>query len=371
MQRHIHPVTCRETTPASELVDVTIRFCRFDLPWNDLLTHSTSCLCRLHGTNPFEIRNFETLVFIDRSDFSIGIGYLEIELMNPTAALLITQGLNGLGYGMLLFLVSSGLTLIYGMMGFLNLSHAFFFMLGAYFCATFLQITNSFWISLVLAPFAVSLVGMLAERFFLRNLENNELGYIGQILPTLGIALIILTSVAMFWGRSLWIETPLLLQGHFFIGQLSYPIYRIFIIVLSFAVLILLSLIIFKTRMGLILRAAVSDSDMVSALGINISLIFTVVFGISVWLAGLAGVALTPVFFVNPLFAYQWALETFVVVIVGGLGSLPGAFVVAILFGELHSYGVQFTPRLAPILMFLIMILVLTFKPTGLFGKRG
>ena len=291
--------------------------------------------------------------------------------MNPNVALYITQGLNGLGYGMLLFLVSSGLTLIYGMMGFLNLSHAFFFMLGAYFCATFLEITGSFWISLLLAPLAVALVGMLAERFFLRNLEHNELGYIGQVLPTLGIALIILTSISLFWSRSLWIETPRLLQGVVSIGGLSYPIYRIFIIGLSLVVLIFLAMIIYLTRLGLILRGAVSDSDMVNALGVNIPLIFTLVFGISTWLAGVAGVALTPIFFVNAGFAYQWALETFVVVIVGGLGSLPGAFVVALLFGELHSYGVQFMPKLAPILMFLIMVLVLSFKPTGLFGKRG
>jgi len=291
--------------------------------------------------------------------------------MSPLVALYITQGLNGLGYGMLLFLVSSGLTLIYGMMGFLNLSHAFFFMLGAYFCATFLEITGSFWISLLLAPLAVALVGMLAERFFLRNLEHNELGYIGQVLPTLGIALIILTSISLFWSRSLWIETPRLLQGVVSIGGLSYPIYRIFIIGLSLVVLIFLAMIIYLTRLGLILRGAVSDSDMVNALGVNIPLIFTLVFGISTWLAGVAGVALTPIFFVNAGFAYQWALETFVVVIVGGLGSLPGAFVVALLFGELHSYGVQFMPKLAPILMFLIMVLVLSFKPTGLFGKRG
>ncbi|MBT6498281.1 MAG: branched-chain amino acid ABC transporter permease [Deltaproteobacteria bacterium] len=291
--------------------------------------------------------------------------------MSPLVALYITQGLNGLGYGMLLFLVSSGLTLIYGMMGFLNLSHAFFFMLGAYFCATFLGITGSFWISLLLAPLAVALVGMLAERFFLRNLEHNELGYIGQVLPTLGIALIILTSISLLWSRSLWIETPRLLQGVVSIGGLSYPIYRIFIIGLSLVVLIFLAMIIYLTRLGLILRGAVSDSDMVNALGVNIPLIFTLVFGISTWLAGVAGVALTPIFFVNAGFAYQWALETFVVVIVGGLGSLPGAFVVALLFGELHSYGVQFMPKLAPILMFLIMVLVLSFKPTGLFGKRG
>ena len=129
--------------------------------------------------------------------------------------------------------------------------------------------------------------------------------------------------------------------------------------------------LIYRTRLGLVIRAAVSDTEIVSSLGVNISLVFSVVFGISTWMAGVAGVALTPIFFVNAGFAYQWALESFVVVIIGGLGSLPGAFVVALLFGELHAFGIQFFPKLAPILMFVIMVLVLSFKPLGLFGKRG
>lgn len=291
--------------------------------------------------------------------------------MNVNLALFIAQSLNGLGYGMLLFLVASGLTLIYGMMGLLNLSHAFFFMLGAYFCATFLNIFDNFWITLLLAPLVVGLLGMLAERFLLRNLENNPLGYIGQILPTLGIALLILTSVSIFWARSLWIETPDILRGFVSIGGLNYPIYRFFIIGLSVVILIAMMFLIYRTRLGLVIRAAVSDADIVSSLGVNISLVFSVVFGISTWMAGVAGVALTPIFFVNAGFAYQWALESFVVVIVGGLGSLPGAFVVALLFGELHAFGIQYFPKLAPILMFVIMVLVLSFKPIGLFGKRG
>ena len=291
--------------------------------------------------------------------------------MSPVTVLYVTQAIHGLVYGMLLFLVASGLTLIYGMMGFLNLSHAFFFMLAAYLCSTFLEITNNFWISLLLAPIVVGLVGMLVERFFLRNLEHGALGYIGQILPTLGIALLILTAVMFFWGpRPPGITIPKSLVGFASIAGLNYPIYRLFIMGLSFVILAIMALILFKTRLGLIVRAAVSDADMVSALGIKIPLVSTLVFGIGTWMAGVAGVAAAPMFAVNAGFGYQWSLEAFLVVIVGGLGSLLGAFVAALVFGELHSYGVQLIPRLVPVLMFLVMVLVLCFKPMGFFGKR-
>ncbi|MBL7175500.1 MAG: branched-chain amino acid ABC transporter permease [Desulfobacteraceae bacterium] len=291
--------------------------------------------------------------------------------MSPVTVLYVTQAIHGLVYGMLLFLVASGLTLIYGMMGFLNLSHAFFFMLAAYLSYTFLEITNNFWISLLIAPVIVGIIGMLVERFFLRNLDQGALGYIGQILPTLGVALLILTAVTLFWGsQQPGITIPKSLAGFTSIAGLNYPIYRLFIMCLSFVILAIMSLILFKTRLGLIVRAAVSDADMVSALGIKIPLVFTLVFGIGTWMAGVAGVAAAPMFAVNAGFGYQWSLEAFVVVIVGGLGSLLGAFVAALVFGELHSFGIQLIPRLVPVLMFLIMVLVLSFKPMGFFGKR-
>ena len=291
--------------------------------------------------------------------------------MDPTVALYVAQALNGMAYGMLLFLVSSGLTLIYGMMGFFNLSHAFFFMLASYLCSTFLDMTGSYWISLFLAPFAVAGIGMLAERFFLRNLEFGPLGYIGQILPTLGIALMLASGVAIFWeGKQLWVEIPGQLKGLVTIAGLDYPVYRLFMIGLSFVILTIMGWILFGTRLGLIARAAVSDAGMVNALGVNIPLVFTLVFGIATWMAGVAAVVLTPLFLVTTGFAYMWALESLVAVIVGGLGSLPGAFVAALLLGQLHAFGVQLTPRLVPVLMFLFMVLVLSFRQTGLFGKR-
>ena len=291
--------------------------------------------------------------------------------MSPVTVLYVSQAIHGLVYGMLLFLVASGLTLIYGMMGFLNLSHAFFFMWAAYLCSTFLEITNNFWLSLLIAPIVVGLCGLLAERFFLRNLDRGALGYIGQILPTLGVALLILTGVMFFWGsKPAGITIPKSLAGFVPLGGLNYPIYRLFIMGLSFAILAIMALLLFKTRLGLIVRAAVSDADMVSALGIKTPLVFTLVFGIGTWMAGVAGIAAAPMFSVDAGFGYQWSLEAFVVVIVGGLGSLLGAFVAALVFGELHSYGVQLIPRLVPVLMFLIMVMVLSFKPMGFFGRR-
>jgi len=291
--------------------------------------------------------------------------------MDPITAMYVVMALHGLLYGMLLFLVASGLTLIYGMMGYLNLSHAFFMMLAIYFCSSILAITDNYWISILLAPILIGLLGMLFERLFFRNLESGDLGYIGQILPTLGVALVIMTMVGMFWGsKRPNVDIPAALEGFVFVNGLQYPIYRLFAIGLTFIIFIVLVLILFKTRLGLIVRAAVSDAGMVNALGVNSPLVFTSMFGIGTWMAGMAGVVAAPLFAVDSGFAYQWSLDTFVVVIVGGLGNVLGAFVFAIVFGELRAYGVLFFPRLVSPLMFLVMAAVLYFKPLGLFGKR-
>jgi len=291
--------------------------------------------------------------------------------MSPVVAMYVSQAIHGLAYGMLLFLVASGLTLIFGMMGVLNLAHAFFFMLAAYFCFETLQWTNSFWVSLLVAPVIVGILGMLVERFLLRRLERGALGHIGQILLTLGLSLIIAGGVKFYWGTEpLVIRMPEILEGFVSLYGIKYPVYRLFIIALSFSILGILALLLFKTRLGMIVRAAVDDADMVDAVGINIPVVFTTVFGIGTWMAGVAGVAAAPMLSVFPSLADQIGMDAFVVVIVGGFGSLLGAFLAALVFGELNSFGVQFIPRLAPILMFLFMALVLSFKPSGFFGER-
>jgi len=181
----------------------------------------------------------------------------------------------------------------------------------------------------------------------------------------------ILELCKLIWGtESLVVKIPESLDGLLNFAGLNYPIYRLFIIVLSSVILGIMALVLFKTRLGKIVRAAVSDADMVNALGINTPMVFMLVFGIGTWLAGVAGVAAGPLLTVFPGMADQMLLDAFVVVVVGGFGSLIGAFIVAIFLGELNAFGIQFIPRLAPILMFAFMALILAFKPMGLFGER-
>ena len=289
--------------------------------------------------------------------------------MSPTAVLYVSQAIHGLAYGMLLFLVASGLTLIFGMMGILNLAHASFAMLAAYFCYQVLLITDSFWMALVIAPVFAGICGVLTERFLLRTVHKQ--GHLAELLITVGIMAVILEIVKIFWGtESLVVKIPESLSGLVNIAGLTYPIYRLFVIGLSVAILGFMAVILFKTRLGKIVRAAVSDADMVSALGINTPLVFMLVFGIGTWLAGVAGAAAGPLLTVFPGMADQLGMDAFVVVVVGGFGSLGGAFIVALFLGELNAYGIQFIPRLAPVLMFAFMAVVLAFKPNGLFGDR-
>lgn len=291
--------------------------------------------------------------------------------MSPVIQMYVAQGIHGLVYGMLLFLVASGLTLIFGMMGILNIAHASFFMLSAYLCVTVLNLTGNYWLSLLVAPLGVAILGILVERFMLRRAQASGMGHIADLLLTLGISLVLTEAVKLIWGtEGLQVTVPSALAGLVSIGGLEYPIYRLFIIALSLAVLLLLSLVLFKTRLGTIVRAAVSDPEMVSALGVNIHLVFMLVFGLGTWMAGVAGVAAAPILTVFPGLGDQMGMDAFVVVVVGGFGSLFGALVAALFLGELNSYGIQFIPKLSPVLMFTFMALVLAFKPTGLFGER-
>jgi branched-chain amino acid transport system permease protein len=281
----------------------------------------------------------------------------------------VAQGIHGLAYGMVLFLVASGLTLIFGMMDILNLAHAAFFMLAAYFCYQFLSMTGNFWAALLLAPVATAFFGILMERFLLRKIH--AFGLMSQLILTVGVSLVILAGVKIFWGtESLPVKIPPILSGLVVIGGMDYPLYRLFVIGLSLLVLAIMALLLYKTRLGKIVRAAVSDADMVNALGINIPLVFTFVFGVGIWLAGVAGVAIAPILTVFPGLADQMGMDAFVVVITGGFGSLTGAFIVSIIFGLLSSYGVQFVSSLAPVLMFAFMAIVLAIRPMGLFGER-
>ena len=289
--------------------------------------------------------------------------------MDATTAMYVAQGIHGLAYGMVLFLVASGLTLIFGMMGILNIAHAAFFMLAAYFGYQFVAWTGSFWLALLFAPVATALVGLLVERYLLRDVHS--MGHLAELILTIGVMFVIMDGVKLIWGsENLPLSVPPSLEGILNLWGLGYPKYRLFIIVLSAFVLGSLSFVLFKTRLGMVVRAAVSDADMVNSLGINVPLLFMFIFGAGTWLAGLAGVTIAPILTVYPGLANQMGMDAFIVVIVGGFGSLGGAFLVSIIVGLLSSYGVQFVSQLAPVLMFIFMAVVLAIKPMGLFGER-
>jgi len=193
----------------------------------------------------------------------------------------------------------------------------------------------------------------------------------GELILTIGVMLVIMDGVKAFWGtQNLPVRIPPALAGLINIGGMDYPVYRLFIIALSLLVLGLLAVVLYRTRLGMVVRAAVSDADMVNALGINVPVLFMFVFGAGTWLAGVAGVAIAPILTVFPGLADQMGMDAFIVVVVGGFGSLGGAFLVSMICGLLSSYGVQFMSQLAPVLMFIFMAVVLAIRPMGFFGER-
>jgi len=277
--------------------------------------------------------------------------------------------LHGLAYAGLLFLVSAGLTLVFGMMNVLNFAHAVMYMLGAYFSFTLLKITGQFWLCLVVCPLLLFIIGALVERFLLRRVH--AYGHLHELLLTFGLAYILTELVKWIWGTY-----PLAVNIGGFLGTtvqlfgITYPVYRIFIFVCAILVGTAMALILFRTRLGIILRAAVNDSEMVNALGFNVPLVFTGVFGFGAALSGLAGVIAGPLLTTYPGMASEILIDAFVVIVVGGFGSLGGAVVASLLIGELQSFGVLLFPKLSLALVYMLMAAVLIIKPSGLFGEK-
>jgi len=290
--------------------------------------------------------------------------------MEGGVAMLVFATLNSLAYGLLLFLLASGLTLVFGMLGVLNVAHASFYMLGAYLAYAAVSATGNFWVALLLAPLAVALIGVVAERFLLRKVL--ALGHGHQLLLTLGLAFVILEAVKWIWGtESHPLAPPAILVGSVKLFSGAYPTYRLFLCGTTLVVLGLLAYALLRTRLGMIVRAAVSDRDMVSALGYNVGNVFTGVFGLGAYLAGLAGVIAAPMISVYPGMAADVLVDVFIVVVVGGLGSLKGALIAALLLGVFQSFGILFVPNFAMLFSFLLMAIVLVWRPLGLFGERA
>ena len=281
-----------------------------------------------------------------------------------------TQALHGLVHGMLLFLVSAGLTLVFGMMGILNVAHAAFYMLGAYLAYTTVQVTGSFWLSLAVAPVVVGLLGALVERTLLRR--THAFGHAYELLLTFGLFYMIGEAVRWIWGSyTLQVPMPPSLAGSVpFIGG-QYPVYRLFVLGVSSAICVGMALVLLRTRVGIVIRSAVSDAEMVGALGINTPLVSLGVFAAGSALAAVAGVIAAPFLQADPSMGASILVDAFVVIVIGGFGSLLGALLAALMIGELQSFGILWFPQLALVFEFLLMAVVLVARPQGLFGEKG
>lgn len=278
--------------------------------------------------------------------------------------------LNSLGYGLLLFLLSAGLTVVFGLLGVLNVAHASFYMVGAYLAYATVQTTGSFWLALLVAPLVLTVFGAFCERYMLRRVH--ALGHWHQLLLTMGLGYVLLEGVKWIWGtESHPLSVPDILSGSVAIGNGAYPVYRLFMSGSALVILVALALVLFRTKLGMIVRAAVSNTDMVNALGYNVGHVFTGVFALGAFLAGLAGVIAAPMLSVYPGMAADIGVDIFIVVVVGGLGSLKGALIASLMLGVFQSFGILLLPNFAIFFSFLLMAVVLTFKPMGLYGERA
>lgn len=278
--------------------------------------------------------------------------------------------LHGLAYAGLLFLVSAGLTLVFGMMNVLNFAHAAMYMLGAYFSySILLRFTGQIWLSLLVCPVLLFVIGALIERFLLRRVH--KFGHVQELLLTFGLAYIITELVKWYWGNyPLAVNIGGFLGGTVQVIGITYPVYRIFIFACAIFVGVVMALILYKTRLGIILRASVNDNEMANALGVNVPLVFMGVFAFGAALSGFAGVIAGPLLSTFPGMAQEILIDAFVVIVVGGFGSLGGAIIASFLIGELQSFGVLFFPKLSIALVYLLMAVVLIIKPSGLFGEE-
>ena len=282
----------------------------------------------------------------------------------------VTQAMHGLVSGMLLFLVASGLTLVFGMMGILNIAHAGFYMLGAYLAYSAVHATGNFWLSLLVAPLVVGALGALVERFLLRR--THAFGHAYELLLTFGLFFMIGEAVRWIWGSNpLQVQVPAGLGGSIpFLGS-QYPVYRLFILGVSALICVGLALVLLRTRVGIIIRSAVSDGEMVAALGINTPLVSLGVFTAGSALAAVAGVIAAPFLQADPSMGAVILTDLFVVIVIGGFGSLLGALLASLMIGQLQSFGILWFPEFALVFQFLLMAGVLIVRPQGLFGEKG
>jgi branched-chain amino acid transport system permease protein len=283
---------------------------------------------------------------------------------------ILANTLNGLSWGMLLFLISVGLTTVFGVMGVLNFAHGSLFMLGAYLAMQTMRWFGSFWLGLLIGPPIVAALSVLIERFLLRPLYGRDVSF--QLLLTFGVMLFLDDGVRLIWGAAYHVvNPPPILSGvmHFF--SQSYPVYRIFLVVLGPLVGASLWAFFAFTRWGKILRAAAMDRQMAEIVGVRVPAMFTAVFAFGAWLAALGGALAAPHQSIGPAMGERIIIESFIVVVIGGMGSYPGAFVGALILGLLNSFATTFAPNLQMALPYILLALVLLTRPRGLFGEEA
>ena len=305
-----------------------------------------------------------------------------------TVALVLEQLLNGLQYGVMLFLMAAGLTLVLGIMNMVNLAHGSLYMVGAYLAITAAQWTGSYLLGVGLGLLGTLIVGMVVEVVALRTLYDRD--HLDQVLATFGLILFFNELIAILWGRfAIFATLPGWLQGHIdLFGGVKYPIYRAVILAVGLLVAVLLWYVVTRTRLGMLIRAGATNRTMVAALGVNIRLLYTVVFGVGAALAGLAGLMAGPIYAVQPGMGEGILIQVFVVIVIGGIGSIRGALVGAIIVGIVDTLGRAFLkpifatfisataaqnagPAVASMLIYLLMALILVARPAGLFPARG
>jgi len=305
-----------------------------------------------------------------------------------SGTLFLVQVLNGLQLGVLLFLIAAGLTLVFGVMDFINLAHGVQYMLGAYLAVAFYGVVGNFLAALILALIAALAFGLLLEFLVFRHLYGRD--HLDQVIATFGIILFLNHAVRLIWGAApLTLPVPEFFTGSVvLVGGLLYPVWRLVIIASGLAVALGLSVLVTYTRIGMLVRAGATNAPMVSALGVNIGRLFMFVFGFGTMLAGFAGIMIAPIISVEPGMGTNILILALVVIVIGGIGSIRGAFIAALLIGLVDTLGRSFSidvlrlvmapsparmagPAIASMLIYVLMAIVLYLRPTGLFPARG
>jgi branched-chain amino acid transport system permease protein len=288
----------------------------------------------------------------------------------PSFPLLVSQAFNGLALGALLALVSSGLTIILGTLGVLNLAHGAMFMVGAYVLFLVMSQTSSFVLGLLIGVVVMLILGVIVEKVLIRRFYGRP--HDEQILLTFGAGIVIVEAIrAIFGGNSQHVPTPHWGEGIVQLGFLFYPLYRLQLIGIIGALLLLLYMILYRTSIGLVVRAGIEDARTVGILGINVRHAFLFVFAIGVATAGLSGMLYAPIVSVQPDMGENFLVQSFVVIVIGGLGSFPGAVLGGLIAGEIISITSAFNSAYSDVMLYVVMALLLVMRPQGLFGREG